>query len=88
MKRTLVRLGSFFGLYLFLEWFFAYVTRSAGLVTPRGASHHLDLFAIGAVYLIARMVVRFLLAPILAYRLAMTASGIWRSRARVGGPLA
>jgi hypothetical protein len=46
------------GVYLALGWLFAYETRARGLLTP-GGSPNVDVVAIGACYLVLRVVVRF-----------------------------
>lgn len=51
-------LGGMVTAYLALGWLFAYETRARGLLTP-GGSPNLDVVAIGGVYLVLRVVVRF-----------------------------
>jgi hypothetical protein len=56
MKHTLRRYALPVGVYLLLEWLFAYVTQTEGLLTP-GGRPNLDVLAIGAAYLGTRLVV-------------------------------
>ena len=58
MTRTvLFRMALPFGVYVMVEWLFAYVTFADGLVTPHGAPH-LGVAALGALYLGLRIVLR------------------------------
>jgi hypothetical protein len=46
------------GVYLALGWLFGYETQARGLLTP-GGSPNVDVVAIGACYVVLRVVVRF-----------------------------
>jgi hypothetical protein len=48
------------GVYLLLEWGFAYVTAVEGIITPRAAPR-MEALAIGAAYLVVRVFVRLVL---------------------------
>ena len=58
MKRTLKRLAVAAGIYLLLEWLFAYVTWAEGLFSPRGAPNT-GALVLGVIYLGTRIVVRW-----------------------------
>jgi hypothetical protein len=70
-------------IYALLEWLFAYVTATEGLVTPRAA---LDptLLAIGGAYLAVRIAVRVLLPGVAAFALARAAAERALARRRAG----
>ncbi len=51
-------LGGMVTAYLALGWLFAYEAQARGLLAP-GGSPNLDVVAIGGVYLVLRVVVRF-----------------------------
>ena len=69
-SRALRRIAALLVAYLVLGWVFAFATRSRGLLAP-GGSPHLDMVALGVVYLVARFAVRFGLPGLVAYLIAV-----------------
>jgi hypothetical protein len=68
--------------YFVLGWLFAHETRVRGLLTP-GGSPNLDVLALGGVYLVVRVAVRFgvpLLVSLAAARVIGAKLGAWRAR--------
>jgi hypothetical protein len=58
-KGWMLRLVLPLGLYLLVEWLFAYVTLTDGLVTPHGTPHP-GVIALGVLYLGLRLGMRLL----------------------------
>lgn len=71
-SRAVRRIAALAVTYVVLGLAFSFATRSRGLFSP-GSSPHLDVIALGVVYLITRIAVRFVLPGLAAYLIAASA---------------
>ena len=74
MKRTLIRGAMVLGAYLLVEWLFAYLSLTEGLVTPR-AVPNVGVVGLGALFLALRFVVRVVLPASLVFSLVRALAG-------------
>jgi len=81
-SRALRRIAALVVTYVVLGLAFSFATRSRGLLSP-GGSPHPDVIALGIVYLVTRITVRFVLPGLAAYLIA--ASAIERIRRALSG---
>ena len=77
MKRALMRGGALLGAYLLVEWLFAYVSLTEGLVTPR-AVPNVGVVGLGALFLALRFVVRGVVPASLVFSLVRALAGATR----------
>jgi hypothetical protein len=71
-SRALRRLAVLVVTYVVLGLAFSFATRARGLFSP-GGSPHLDVVALGVVYLVIRIAVRLVLPGLAAYLIAARA---------------
>jgi hypothetical protein len=81
VPRSVWTLGALVALYLALGWLFEHETQARGLLTPGGAPN-LDVIAVGGVYLLVRMVVRFGLPFAVALGVVRSTAAVIVARAR------
>jgi hypothetical protein len=74
LPRALVVALLLLALYGLLFWIFAVATRHGGLLTPEGAPSP-GLLALGLAVLLLRLVVLFVVPPVLVYRLIVRLLG-------------
>lgn len=78
---TVWAMGAVVAVYFALGWLFEYETRARGLLTPGGAPN-LDVIAIGGMYLLLRVVVRFGLPFAIALGVVRRVAAVIAERAR------
>jgi len=71
-SRALRRMAVLVVTYVVMGLAFSIATRARGLFSPGGAPH-LDVVALGVVYLVTRIAVRFVLPGLAAYLIASSA---------------
>jgi hypothetical protein len=69
MKRVVLRIAVPMGVYLVLEWLFAYASQTEGLFSPKGLPN-IDVVGLGAAYMAVRLFVHATVPVLLGLALA------------------